>query len=252
MKRLFATALIVGAFFTRLGLGTWQVQRLAWKQDLIAQAEERPSLPAVALADLISEHGLEPLSSGLEEGGAPDSGALAYRRVSVEGRFVGEPVRVFTTLSDPVGAFEGPGYWMMQPFEIEGDTTGHLFVNRGFIPFLLPDGVTVTRPPEEPVSCEGLVRPNAPVDWMTPDPDLGDRIAYRRDIAQMAMLSGIEQVLPITVDMPAGEQGVLPQAGETKFAFSNRHLEYAITWYALTAVLVGVVGTVMWQRRRSA
>ena len=48
--------------------------------------------------------------------------------------------------------------------------------------------------------------------------------------------------------MPAGEAGVLPQAGETKFAFSNRHLEYAITWYALAAVLVGVVGVAVWRR----
>jgi surfeit locus 1 family protein len=100
MKRFFAIALILGAFVTLLGLGTWQMQRLAWKEGLIAEAETRPSLPAVPLPELIDQ--------GTED--------LAYRRAQLVGGFTGEPVRVFTTLSDPNGPYEGPGYWLMQPF----------------------------------------------------------------------------------------------------------------------------------------
>jgi surfeit locus 1 family protein len=49
--------------------------------------------------------------------------------------------------------------------------------------------------------------------------------------------------------MPASAVGGLPQAGETKFTFSNRHFEYMLTWYGLAAVLLAVVGTAWWRRR---
>ncbi|WP_375571774.1 SURF1 family protein [Ahrensia marina] len=232
MKRFFAIALILGAFVTLLGLGTWQMQRLAWKEGLIAQAETRPTLPAVPLQALVDE--------GLED--------ADYRRVLLIGEFFGEPVRVFTTLSDANGPYEGPGYWVLQPFETDGSQS--VFVNRGFIPFELAPDALVRDAPIGTIRFEGLVRPDDPPDRFTPDPDLDENILYRRSIAQLMQASDVSRALPITVDMPAGAVGGLPQAGETKFTFSNRHFEYMLTWYGLAAVLLTVVGTVMMQRRR--
>lgn len=232
MKRFFTIALILGAFVTLLGLGTWQVQRLAWKQALIVEAETRPTLPAVPLEALLDE--------GLDD--------LAYRRADVTGRFFGQALRVFTTLSDPLGVYEGPGYWLMHPFEVvaTGET---LFVNRGFIPFDLPPEATVRAAPVGIISFEGLVRPDDKADWATPDPDDENGILYRRDVEQLRQAADLSTALPITIDMPASVMAGLPQAGETKFSFSNRHFEYALTWYALAAVLAGVVGTVLVQNR---
>lgn len=231
MKRLLSTLLIMGALATLLALGTWQMQRLAWKEGLIAQAQERPGLPAVPLADVLAL--------------PPDE--WAYRRASIAGRFIGDPVRVFTTLSDPLGAYEGPGYWLMQAFEADGD---RLFVNRGFIPFDLPPDVAVRPAPAGTIRFEGLVRPDDLPDFFTPDPDYGQRLLYRRSVEQLIEASGVSSALPLTLDMPASVAGGLPQAGETKFAFTNRHFEYALTWYGLAAVLLLVVGTVLIQRRR--
>ncbi len=233
MKRFFAVALILGAFVTLLGLGTWQMQRLAWKEGLIAEAETRPTLPAAPLLELVSQ-------------GTDD---LAYRRALLVGQFVGEPVRVFTTLSDPNGPYEGPGYWLMQPFDLEADNTT-VFVNRGFIPFDLTPDAVVRQAPSGTVQFEGLVRPDDPPDYFTPDPDLEDGLLYRRSVEQLMLTSGVSVALPITVDMPSRAVGGLPQAGETKFTFSNRHFEYMLTWYGLAAVLLAVVGTVMVRRRR--
>lgn len=232
MRRFLTFTLILGVFATLLGLGTWQVQRLAWKQDLIAEAETRPTQPAVPLVSVLAE----------------DEDQRAYRRVFLEGSFVGEDVRVFTTLSDAVGVYEGPGYWLMTPFE-DVRTDAVLFVNRGFIPYELPPQVRISQAPVGQIRFEGLVRPNDRVDWATPEPDLEERVVFRRDIDQMASLAGLRDVLPVTVDMPASILPGLPQAGETKFTFSNRHLEYAFTWYALAAVLAAIVGVVMFQRR---
>ena len=232
IKRVLTIALIAGAFVTLIGLGTWQMQRLAWKEDLIAQATERPDLPPVPLIQLLA---------------APED-QWAYRRASVQGRFIGEPVRVFTVLSDPEGPFEGPGYWLMQPFQLAG-AQQTLFVNRGFIPFDLEDESVIAPPPAGEVQIQGLVRPNDPVDWMTPDPDYAGNIVYRRDIDQLSTAAGLEAVLPVTLDLPARADDRLPQAGESKFSFSNRHLEYMLTWYGLAAVLLAVVGAAWWRRR---
>ncbi|MFK7791099.1 MAG: SURF1 family protein [Devosiaceae bacterium] len=247
MKRFFTIALILGAFATLLGLGTWQMQRLAWKEDLIAQAETRPTLPAIPLQMLIDEAGLSPLVSYTDNTRTDD---VSYRRVSVTGAFVGPPVRVFTTLSDPSGPYEGPGYWLMQPFEAGGPPYHLVFVNRGFIPFELSSEASVRDAPAGTIRFEGLVRPDNPPDFFTPDPDYDDGLLYRRSVPQLMQATGVSVALPFTIDMPASAAPGLPQAGETKFTFSNRHREYMFTWYGLAAVLLGVVGTVMLQRRR--
>lgn len=233
MKRFLTVCLIVSALIALLGLGTWQVQRLAWKTDLIAQATKRPSLPALSISDVLA---------------LPDD-ERPYRRVSFEGRFIGEHVRAFTTISNPNGAFEGPGYWLMHPFEL-ADGGDVVFVNRGFIPFQVPQDLRVARPPAGDLALDGLVRPNDPAEALTPDPDTEDAIVYRRDIDQMRAIAGFDSALSITIDLPASATDGLPQAGETKFTFSNRHLQYAITWYGLALVLVGGVGVMWWQRRR--
>ena len=250
MKKVLTGALILGAFVTLLGLGTWQLQRLAWKQDLIAQAESRPARPVEPLEALVAEAGLEAILGSYaddDHSGAID--ALSYRRASLTGRFIGDPVRVFTTLSDANGAYEGPGYWIMQGFETRSSI---VFVNRGFIPFQLPPSVTVRAAPVGQVRFEGLVRPDDPPDLFTPAPDYAAGLLYRRSVPQLMQATGVSVVLPITIDMPASVLPGLPQAGETKFSFSNRHFEYMLTWYGLAAALVVVVVGSLVQRRRSA
>lgn len=246
MRRFATIALILGVFMALLGLGTWQVQRLAWKMDLIAQAEERPTLAAVPLQNLVEEAGLDGPTLNPDDPARLAAEEVAYRRVSLSGQFIGEPVRVFTTLSDPNGLYEGPGYWIMQPFEA-GDHM--VFVNRGFIPFDLPAQTDVRAAPAGLIQFDGLVRPDDEPDFFTPDPDFAQGILYRRSVAQLIEAAGVGAALPITVDMPASITPGLPQAGETKFTFSNRHLEYAVTWYALAAVLAAIVAVVMFQRR---
>ncbi len=248
LKRSLTIALIFGAFCTLIALGTWQVQRLAWKESLIAQATQRPNLPAMPLDQLVDESGLQPiLGSYGDDDLAQALGDLAYRRASLTGEFFGQPVRVFTTLSDANGPLEGPGYWIMQGFQ----TNSHVvFINRGFIPFDLPLDVSVRDAPVGTISFEGLVRPDDLPDYFTPDPDYDDGLLYRRSVPQLMQATGVSVALPITIDMPTSMVAdALPQAGETKFTFSNRHLEYAVTWYGLAAVLVIIVGVAWWRRR---
>ena len=42
-----------------------------------------------------------------------------------------------------------------------------------------------------------------------------------------------------------------PRGGQTRMSLSNRHLEYAVTWYGLAVVLVIVSGLWHMQRRNT-
>ncbi|MGI9508692.1 MAG: SURF1 family cytochrome oxidase biogenesis protein, partial [Geminicoccaceae bacterium] len=50
MRRLLLPLTVTAATLVLLGLGTWQMQRLAWKNALIAEREAAQALPATALS----------------------------------------------------------------------------------------------------------------------------------------------------------------------------------------------------------
>ncbi|ODU62104.1 MAG: hypothetical protein ABT13_01630, partial [Pelagibacterium sp. SCN 68-10] len=174
-----------------VGLGVWQVQRLAWKEGLIADVEARytaaPSvLPPPDRWDLVDLDGLN------------------YHPVTVTGTY--EPdktVLVFTSLSEPRGKFGGPGYWVMVPLDAGGGT---VFVNRGFVPQAnapaFAQGGTV---PAGPQTITGIGVAPEPAGAFTPGPDTAHRIEWVRDPARLAAIAGVSgPVLALTIDAPRG------------------------------------------------
>ncbi|MEL6369745.1 MAG: SURF1 family protein [Pseudomonadota bacterium] len=206
-------------------LGTWQLQRRAWKLDLIAQTEEMRRLPPVPLATLVNETPLEALPT--------------YRPVSVTGTLRHDlSVRVF-------GAINGkPGAFIFTPMKLTGPLAGRdlIYVNRGFVPESV-DHSEATRPAAETV-VTGLLRQPEPVkgiagNFKITEPS-GDGLWYVRIPSKFGQAAGLE-VLPIYIDSVRAESdGAYPQGGTTRIEFTNRHLEYAFTWYGLALTLVGV------------
>ena len=241
MRRLLLAVAIAGAFVVLIGLGTWQMQRLEWKEALIAAAEERPTAPAVA---------------------APGPAAWAdfsiddwrYRRVSLTGTFAPAEAYFWISLSEPNGPLGGLGFMVLAPFQTTDGWS--VLVNRGFVPDDRRDPASRpgSAPPEGVVTVEGLVRRDDPPSFVTPSPDLAERVFYARDIEAIAAALGTAgPVAPYQVDLVAAETpaGGLPQAGESRMTFTNNHLGYAFTWYGIAAALLGVVGTMMWRSRRA-
>ncbi len=225
-----------------LALGTWQVQRLAWKNDLIARVESRVDAPPIDLpgADAWGTTGFV--------------AANEYRPVTLRGRYV-EPAgardfaryHTFTLVARPRGAVGGQGYWSMALLELEAG--GSVYVNRGFV----PDAARGREapPPAGPVTVTGLLRASNPGNRFTPPCETDTRICYVNDVVRVADLAG-RDVAPFYVDLAAAftPAGGLPQAGETRLAFPNNHLQYAVTWYGLAAALTGVFGVVLMRRLR--
>jgi surfeit locus 1 family protein len=164
-----------------------------------------------------------------------------YRPVQVRGTFRhDQEVQVYTLLSDQKGRFAGPGYWVLTPLVLADG--GTVIVNRGFVPLERKD--PATRPEGQiagDVTVSGLARGPDQGNAFTPANDPAKAAWFTRDPAAIAAAFGLNRVAPMLIDADATPSpGGLPQGGETKLAFPNRHLEYALTWYGLAAALAAV------------
>jgi surfeit locus 1 family protein len=219
-----------------IGLGTWQLQRLAWKEDLIASIQK--SLDAAPV----------PLETPVNAWKA--LGFTEYQPVTVAGRFRhGEERHVFAIADGE------PGWYVVTPLETEG---GHIvFVNRGFVPDALKDPKTRAQGQVEGVvTVTGLVRHAGTKGTFDQDPDLARNIWYWRDLGAMASSVGLaaepDKIIPYFVEAKAepANPGGWPKGGVTRVDLPNRHLEYALTWFGLAATLAAVFAAFAWSRLR--
>ncbi len=223
----FAAPLVLLALAILLGLGTWQVKRLYWKEALIADIEERRSASPVPLSDI--------------EAIAKSGGDIEYRTVSLSGTFDHARERHF------FATHQGQtGYYIYTPLTLADGRI--LFVNRGFVPFEMkepakrPNGqvageVTITGLSRAPL----VAKPSS----LLPDNDIAKNIFYWKNLAAMASSADIppDRLVHLFVDADtAPNPGGWPQGGVTLIDLPNNHLQYAITWYGLAAALVIVAG----------
>jgi surfeit locus 1 family protein len=219
----------LGALILLCALGFWQLQRLAWKQDLIARVEERAQTsftpPAPAESDWPN------VTVERDE----------YRRIRVKGTFKHDrEALAYDLLSDAKGKFSGPGYWVLTPLETADGTI--VFVNRGFVPLDRKDAATRQEGQVlGPVTITGLMRMPEGRAWFTPADDPVHGVWQERNPAIISKAYGLARTAPFFIDADAKPNpGGLPQGGETRLVFSNRHLEYAVTWFGLAFALIAV------------
>lgn len=220
------------------GLGAWQLARLGWKERLVAQVSERMASAPVPVPPQAEWAGL-------------DLPTWSYRRVRAEGRFDNaSEARVYTNLSEPHGRFKGPGYFILTPLTLKSG--GVVVVNRGFVPEGAAD--PATRPQgrvDGDAVVTGPLREPEDRNMFTPADDPAKRLFFARDARAVATGLGIANAAPFTIDADATPNpGGLPQGGETRVAFPNRHLEYALTWFGLAATLAAVFAAFAWRTIR--
>lgn len=222
------------AFLVLVGLGTWQVQRLFWKEALLATIAERVSAPPAPLAEI--------------EARAARGEDIDYWPVELRGAFVNTGERHFFATHDGQS-----GFYVYVPMRLADGRA--VFVNRGFVPYEIKEqakrpGSTI----EGETVVRGLTRNRLPgkPSMIVPDNDLAKNIFYWKDLDAMAKTAGLPAgmaVVPFFVDADATPNpGGLPVGGVTIVDLPNSHLQYAVTWYGLAAALVGV--TAVWLRGR--
>lgn len=207
-----AAALVVAACLAALGI--WQVERRAWKHELIAAVDARIQAAPVA-------------APGPDIWPRIDAKADAYRRVTATGRFRHDRETLVQAVTT-----RGAGFWVLTPLETPGFT---LLVNRGFVPKDKRDPAARTEGNAVgTVTVTGLLRVTEPEGAFLRSNDPGANRWYSRDVAGIAKARGLGRTAPYFVDADAApNRGGYPVGGLTVVRFPDNHMVYALTWFAL-------------------
>lgn len=229
--RFFSAKLIVATLIAAIGLagftslGIWQVKRLSWKLDLIERVDTRLAADPIPAPGPAAWPGI---TAEKDE----------YTRVTLTGTFLNDDEVLIYTPSD-----FGPGYWVLTPLQRADGTI--VMVNRGVVPQergLAGDFPRITGE----TTLTGLLRLSEDQGWLFSrdnDPEGGNW--YRRDIASITEAKGYTQAAPYFVDQDMTDPRGWPRGGKTVVSFRNSHLSYALTWFALAAVMVIGYGLVL-------
>ncbi len=225
-SRLALAALALGAALTigvLLALGTWQVHRLSWKLDLIARVDARVQATPAA----------PPPPAAWPQVNAD---ADEYRHVAVRGTFRNDretDVQAVTEL--------GAGFWVVTPLRTTSGFT--VLVNRGFVPADRRDAAARTAGAlAGETAVTGLLRISEPKGGFLRSNDPADDRWFSRDVPAIAAARGLGPVAPYFIDADATPNpGGIPVGGLTVISFPNNHLVYAVTWFALAAMLAGAL-----------
>ena len=217
-------------------LGTWQLERKAWKEGLIAKLESKLSAAPVALPP---RERWSQLSAGQDE----------FRRVKFSTDLLDQEALIYTSGSAIRPDVSGPGYWVLSPARLPDG--GLVIVNRGFVPEGKQDpGTRREGQPQGVVEIVGAMRWPEARGLFTPNDAPGKNLWFVRDPAAIAAAKGWGTVAPFYIDQEAPPApGGLPKVGPLKPSLPNNHLQYAVTWYGLAFVVL-ISGFVFVRSRR--
>ena len=235
MALAVCAALAFAGFFA---LGTWQVERRAWKLDLIARVDQRVHAPA---AD----------APGRDKWPLVNAANDEYRHLRLAGTFLHDK-ETLVQASTRLGA----GFWVLTPLQAADGTV--VLVNRGFVP---PEAqARASRAATElkgETTVAGLLRITEPKGGFLRKNDAAADRWFSRDVQAIATARGLDNVAPYFVDAEAdpslsADAADRPVRGLTVIAFPNSHLVYALTWYGL-ALMVLIGAWFVWrdERRRA-
>ncbi len=216
----FLTTLI--CVFVLAGLGKWQLDRRAWKLGIVERIESRVHGEAVSLIEVRDRW--------------EKTHDIDYTRVLLVGRFLHQHERHLYAI------VEGQAGWkVVTPLQTaSGDV---VLVDRGFVPeqLKLPEARKAGQIGGT-AELTGLARASQPRNRFTPADDPAANRWFSRDVPGLAASLPpdlAEKAAPFVVEAEAGPvPGNWPRAGVTMLKVSNRHLEYALTWFALAATLL--------------
>lgn len=211
-----------------LSLGIWQVQRLAWKTDLMARVDARVHAPAVP-------------APGPDDWDGITRDNAEYRKVSVAGVFQHDKAVLAQAVTEI-----GGGFWVVTPLIA---AEGTYLVNRGFVP---AESRNNYARPEGEQTVTGLLRITEPGGGFLRSNDPAAGRWYSRDVEAIGQAQGLTDVAPFFIDAEASGSDA-PVGGLTVIQFRNNHLSYALTWFALALGLLAAsvfVGWHEWRLRR--
>jgi surfeit locus 1 family protein len=204
-----------------IGLGTWQVYRLHWKEGILAQIAAAEAAPAVPL----------------------DALPGPYAKVSVTGRYRYDQAAEFGAEVRDTRAGPTIGTYQIVPLQRDGAST--VLVDRGWVP---QKRETPLDDPAGVVTVTGYVRPAEARSWFSAADDPATRQFFTLDPAAIGAAVGVTDPAPFTlVAMTPLAIGSYPAPAQHLPRPPNNHLSYVVTWYGLAAALVVIFA--VWVRK---
>ncbi|WP_311224241.1 MULTISPECIES: SURF1 family protein [unclassified Acidovorax] len=217
----------IALFLGFIALGSWQVQRRAWKLDLIERVDQRVHSAPVALPPVADWPRV-------------DAAGYEYLPVSASGRWLSDK----TVLTQAVTEL-GAGFWVMTPLQQQDGT--QVLVNRGYIPSdqrAQWQSGPANQTTAAEATVQGLLRISEPVGGFLRRNDPAAQRWHSRDVAAIASAQGLRNAAPFFIDaglpgaQTAAATNAWPRAGMTVIRFANSHLVYALTWFGLALMTV--------------
>lgn len=221
MRRILVPAIfgIIGCAIL-IGLGTWQLRRMEWKETMLADIQSGIDAPAV------------PLPADIDP-------SMKYKPVSVSGTTTGAEIDILSHSKD-----QGGGYQVISRFVTDDGRA--IMLDRGFIPQEMRH---VRRGPTRLVVRGNLHWPDE-ISSSTPAPNLDENIWFARDVPEMAKVLDTEPVLVVASFVEGDAQGVQPLPIAIS-GIPNNHLSYAVQWFMIAAVWAGMTVALIWRIRQS-
>ena len=224
--QFWPTVVAVPMFAALLGLGTWQVFRLAEKDAINSFRAERAAAPPADMA-----------------GTPADLAPFEFRRVRVRGTF-DHAHELYVYARSQRG---NDGYHILTP--LRRDAAPAVLVNRGWVP---RDRKDPARRAEGqvagPAEVVGYLRRDPRRGWLMPDNDVPGNHWFWFDLPEMARSAAMPEGAPFYLEADTTPNpGGFPIGGQTQVQLPSNHLQYAVTWFALALALAVIY--VVWHRR---
>lgn len=248
LQIIIPTIFMVVSLMILLGLGTWQMQRHAWKQDILQTL--RMSLQAGPVT-------YQTWKQNTERSQHQDHKEENFEYVRLKGQLLtANTVFVYAVRSGRLGA------WVLTPLQLEDGKT--IFVNLGFVvqeqKEQLKQNLAQQNPIKPDFAPQGLIRHPEPIGFLTPEPDVTKKLWYTLNPAEInktLQLGNLEtqyylqadHLSPQPLQAPISLTGYDPR--DFVSAIPNRHFEYAWTWYGIALTLIGVYVALIWGKIRN-
>ena len=198
--KLLFSVFIIFFIFVFIALGTWQIIRLNWKNNLILEIENSLKNPPVELTQ---------------------SNKVNYLKIKTSGSVDFEKQIYLYNLND-TGT---PGFEVLNPITINGE---NYLLNRGWIPFEKKDTPEINIIDQNNII--GTIKIQGRKNIFKPDNDLKENYWFSLNREDILKFTG-KKFSKYIIYLDGNYQ--LPRPKIITANISNNHKKYAITWFSL-------------------
>ena len=201
MKHKFLFSVFIIFFIlVFIALGTWQIIRLGWKNNLILEIENSLKNPPVELTQ---------------------SNKVNYLKIKTSGSVDFEKQIYLYNLNDS----GTPGFEVLNPISIDGE---NYLLNRGWIPFEKKDTPEINI--IDQTNIIGTIKTQGRKNIFKPDNDLKENYWFSLNREDILKFTG-KKFSKYIIYLDGNYQ--LPRPKIITANISNNHKKYAITWFSL-------------------